>query len=275
MVIRDAFVPDHPATRSADILQSQGGINILPGHRAIHLARKDDLPSVHACPRAHIHQKISRLDYVLVMFDHNHGVPYVTQALEHAYQPFRIPRMKSYARLVEYVHRTHEGTSERCHEVHPLALPSRKCVAGTAESKVRQADIVYAPESGDYLLHRLPRHMPFVITQLKITEESQKFTDGHRKQLMYVLPANFYIQGILAQTASPALLAAGLPGKPAQHILVLDLVLVGLDPPEEFIQTDQTRSLIPRVTAFPYQVPHFLRKLTVRGEYGNMVTFRH
>ena len=117
--------------------------------------------------------------------------------------------------------------------------------------------------------------MPLVITQLKFTEESQKFTDGHRKQLMYVLPANFHIQGILAQTASPAFLAAGLPGKPAQHILVLDLVLVGLDPPEEFIQTDQTRSLIPRVTAFPYQVPHFLRKLTVRGEYGNMVTFRH
>lgn len=56
---------------------------------------------------------------------------------------------------------------------------------------------------------------------------------------MYVLPADLDIEGILPETAALALPAYRPAGKPAQKIFVLDFILVGLYPLEEFIDSDE------------------------------------
>ena len=55
---------------------------------------------------------------------------------------------------------------------------------------------------------------------------------------MDVLPSHLHIKGFLTQTASPTLLTDRLAGLAAEHVFVLDLIAVCLDPLDELIESD-------------------------------------
>ena len=73
-----------------------------------------------------------------------------------------------------------------------------------------------------------------------------------------------------AKTAPSALVADGFPAVAAQHILVLNFVLILFHPLEELVQTDNRVLLVRSRASVPYFVPLLLREVVVRLENRNV-----
>ena len=68
---------------------------------------------------------------------------------------------------------------------------------------------------------------------------------------MDILASDLDIEGILPQAAALAFPADSPSGKSAQEIFVLNLVFIGLNPPEEFIEPDEGFLLGVSLASFP------------------------
>ena len=92
---------------------------------------------------------------------------------------------------------------------------------------------------------------------------------------MDVLAAYADVQGLLPETAAAAGVAGSAAGIPAEHVFVLDLVAVRIDPLEEFIDADDG-AFVRRALAAggPEGVFLLFRQLAVRDEHGDVVLLR-
>ena len=80
---------------------------------------------------------------------------------------------------------------------------------------------------------------------------------------MYVLTSHLDIQSLLAESAAATLVTNGLAGISVQHILVLNLIPVGLNPTEELIKAYDGLFLRISRTTFPNQFLDFLAQVTI------------
>ena len=97
----------------------------------------------------------------------------------------------------------------------------------------------------------------------------------HTQELVDILSAHLYVQGIFPEPAALAFMTDRPPGKTAQQIFVLDFIPVRLHPLEKFIDTDDRillgRSLVP----VPYQCLFFLGEVAVRFENSQTIFACH
>ena len=113
-----------------------------------------------------------------------------------------------------------------------------------------------------------------IFSKSDITEERQEFTRIHAQELINILSSDFDIECIFPETAAMALMTHCPPGITAQEIFVLDFIPVGLDPLEEFIDTDEGFLLSFRLLALPDEILDLLGKIAIRFENRNAILVR-
>ena len=235
------------------------------------VATEDNLTSGAARQRSHVDQQVGGLDYLLVMLDHHHGVADVSQSLQDIYQSGCVTGVQAYARLVEDVHRADQGTAQGLHQIYSLAFSAGKGVAGAVHRQVGKSHIPDAAEAQHDLIDCLLRNRSFIFSQAQILEEADEAVDIHGQQFSDALPADLHVQGFLAEPGPVTGVAGCAAGEPREHVFVLDLVPVGLDPAEEFIDADKGVRVSFHAVSVPDEVPHFLREPGIGFEDRNPI----
>ena len=164
---------------AGQILQRQGLRMCRRVRTVCETALEHHLAALATGKGAHIYQQVGGAHYLLVVLYHYDGISYVAQTPQYGDQPFGIARMQSDARLVEYVHRTHEARAERRHEADPLALSSRKRVACTVERKIRKPHILHAAQPRDDFRQGLVHDAPLGGSQGEAREVVQCLVHIH------------------------------------------------------------------------------------------------
>jgi hypothetical protein len=98
----------------------------------------------------------------------------------------------------------------------------------------------------------------FIFSQLEIIEEIQQLIHIHCQKFMNILSSDLHIQCIFAKPAAFAYVASSPPGESAKHIFILDLVPVGFDPFEKFIQSYNAIFFCISLSTFPKNMFYFL-----------------
>jgi hypothetical protein len=101
---------------------------------------------------AHIDDIIGGADRILVMFDDDHGVAEIAQALERDEQPIIVALVQADRGLVEDVEHAREARADLRGEADALALAARERARGAIEVEIIEADIVEEAEPLDDLL---------------------------------------------------------------------------------------------------------------------------
>ena len=110
-----------------------------------------------------------------------------------------------------------------------------------------------------------------MIIQLKMFKEIKKLIHVHAEKFMYIFATDLHIQGVLSQTTSSALAADGLTGITAEHIFVLDLISVCLNPSEKLVQANYGLLFSLGGITLPDKILDVLTKVAVRLEYRNII----
>ena len=114
--------PHITASDTIEILQRQGSFHCPAVCTVLRPAAEDDLPSVHTSLRTYVDQHVRSPHYLLIVLNDNHGIPDVPKSFQHCYKPLRITRMKPYARFIQNIQRTDEGTAQSRDQIDSLAL---------------------------------------------------------------------------------------------------------------------------------------------------------
>ena len=262
----------HPRLFTQQVLQRQA-FPRLPdiGERA----QEDDFAAMDAGLRPHVDEHVRGADDFLVMLDDDDRIADVPQALEHADQPVGIPRMQADGGLVEDVHGADERAAEGGDEVDALAFAAGKGVAGAAEREVRQTDVLDVAQAGGYLLDGFVGDAVLVRGQFEAADEGEELVDIHLHPLVDGLAADLDIEGLGAKARSAAAVADRPAAVAAEHVFILDLVAVALDPVEEFVDADQGAVVALDAVRVPDEVALVLRDLAPGLENGDAVFRRH
>ena len=110
--------------------------------------------------------------------------------------------------------------------------------------------------------------------QLDIAKEVQQSRHIHAQQFMDILSSYLHIQSLLAQAAATAFAADSPAGVAVEHILILYLVSVRLDPLEELVKADHGLFLCLGLAAFPDQVLDLLAQIAVWLENRYVIFYR-
>src|SRR3954453_12443221 len=94
-------------SRPHNLSQSHGSVAPLVAHQLFRSTDCNNLPTRFATLGTHINQIIGTLDHVQIVFDDQHGITKVDQALQHGKQMAHVLEMQSRRRLVEKI----EGAS--------------------------------------------------------------------------------------------------------------------------------------------------------------------
>ena len=219
--------------------------------------------SVDSCFRSYIYQEVGSPHDLFVMFYDNDRVSYVPETPQHRYKSLSITRMQTDTRLIKNVKRAYKRTSQSRHKIDSLALSSRQCIRCSVQSQIAKTHILNIFQTRHDLFDRLVHDLPVIICQLYGFKEFKQLRHVHAQEFMYGLSSHLHIKSLLAQTASSAFAADRLAGITAQHVLILYLVSVSLNPPEEFVQTDDRVFFRFRSISLPYEVLDLLAEIAV------------
>ena len=172
--------------------------------------------------------------------------------------------MQSDARLIKNIERPHQRAAQGSNQIYTLAFSSREGVGGTVEGKIAQPHIIYIFKSGNNLFDRLVGNCMFVFRQVNVLQEIEKFPYIHAEHLMYCPATDFNVKSLLPQTASATGIADCLSRVTTEHVFILHLVPVRLNPAEKLIKADDRILFRLSRTAFPKFVPHLLAEIAVR-----------
>ncbi len=113
-------------------------------------------------------------------------------------------------------------------------------------------------QAGTDLAQRTFGHRAVVVIEFEPVEKDRQLADRHRHQFVDVLPADLDVERFGPQARSSAGMAGGLARIAAEHVFVLDLVALALDPFEERRDAGEV------FVAFPEHFLLFGRKLDIR-----------
>ena len=93
--------------------------------------------------RAKFNYLVSRANDASFMFDYDHAIPRIAQALNDFDQPRRVARVQSYGRLIEHKERINQTRTETRRQVHAFGFatgqrPSHAIQRQIAESRAVQ-----------------------------------------------------------------------------------------------------------------------------------------
>ena len=269
------FLPDITGSPSGQVLERQRAVHHLFWNLFIGPALEDYPASVNSGVRPHVNQHVRRADDLLVVLHNDKGVADVAQFAQDTYKPLCVTRMKSDTWFVQNVHGSDQRASQSRHQIDSLAFSSGKGVAGAAQSQIRQTYILDVPQTGDNLLDSLAHDRVLVVCQFQVREEVKQIIHVHVKQFRDCLPADLHIQCLRSQSRAVAGVTCGPAGEPAEHVLVLDLVPVGLNPLEELVDSDEGTVIPLNTVCVPDDVLDLLRQIAVRLKNRNPITRRH
>ena len=198
----------------------------------------------------HIDKIVGGTHYLLVVLHDHHGVAELLQLSQHADQLHRVTRVKSYARFVENVERSHKTASERCSKIDALALTARQCRRKAVESQVTQPHITQETDAIVYLHEQSRRNELVVIVKLKSSKPLLQVGDRHLHQLRNRGTAHLYIFTLLAKPRPVTLGTTGLASVTCQHNTILYLVLVLLDHLEKSVDALEPSVAVPQHIQF-------------------------
>ena len=99
---------------------------------------------------------VGRAHRPLVVLDHDHRVPEVTQPLERGDQLLVVPLVQPDRRLVEDVQDSHERGADLRRQADPLSLSAGEGGGATIHRQIPDADVLQEPQP----LLDLPEHEP-------------------------------------------------------------------------------------------------------------------
>ncbi len=127
-----------------------------------HLFRRpygDDLATLGAAFRPQVHQPVSGLDHVQVVFDHHHGVAVVTKAVQHVEQLLDIGEVQACGRLVEDIQGlAGVALGQLAGQLDPLGFTAGQRGCRLPQLDIRQADIHQRLELARQGRHRVEEH---------------------------------------------------------------------------------------------------------------------
>ena len=119
--------------------------------------RRHQFASAHARAGAEVEEVIRLAHGVLVVLDHDHGIPDVTQMPERVEQTIVVALVQADARFVEDVEHAHETRANLGGEPDTLRLAAAERAALAIQSEVAQADVVQEAKARTNLFQRLRR----------------------------------------------------------------------------------------------------------------------
>ena len=269
------FLPDIAGTPPRQVLERQRTVHHLLRNLIIGPALENYPATVHSGVRSHVNQHIGRADDLLIVLHHDKRVADVPELAQDSDKPVRVTWMQADAWFVKNVHRADQRASQSCHQIDPLTFATGKGVACPAQGQIRQTDILYVPQTRDDLFNGLANDRVLVVCQLQVREEVKKLIHVHVKQFRDRLPSDFHVQCLRTESRAVTSMTGGPSRESAQHVLVLDLVPVGLNPLEELVDSDEGTVIPLNTVCVPDDVLDLLRQIAVRLKNRNPVTRRH
>ncbi len=111
------------------------------GHHLLRRAGGDDLPTMLARTRSHVHHEIGRADGVLVMLHHDDGIAQVAQVFQRGDQALVIALMKADGRFVQDIEHAHQSGTDLGGKADALRFAARERGRGALQGKVVQTHI--------------------------------------------------------------------------------------------------------------------------------------
>ena len=172
---------------------------------------RDDLSAALAPFRAKVDQPVGRLDDVEVVFDHDDGVAFVAQPVEHIEQLCDIMEVQTRGGLIEDVERSAGGAlCELARELYPLCFAAGESCRVLSEAHVRKANVSESLQpAGDR------RH---------VLEETQRVLDRHLEDLMDALAAVADLECLAVITLAPAHIAGHVDVRQEVHLYLDDAI---------------------------------------------------
>ena len=209
------------------------------------------------------------------MLDHDEGVADVPKFAQNSDKPLCVTWMEPDARLVKDVHRTYKRTAQRRHQIDPLALTAREGIAGAAKRQVGQPDVLDVPKTRHDLIDGLVDNRVLIVGQPQVREEAQKLVHVHVEKLSDVPAAYLHVKRLRPESRTVTCVTRSPAREAAEHVLVLNLVAVGLNPLEELVDADDRIVVTLNTMSVPDDVLYLLREIAVWLEDRDAVTRGH
>ena len=188
--------------------QIVGRDGALRGHDLRRRPRRDDVASVLAGARAHVHHEVGRPDGVLVVLHDHHGVAQVSQALQRGDEPLVVALVKPDGGLVQNVEHAHEPGADLGGEPDALGLAAGERGRGPLQREVVQAHVHEEAQPLADLLHDGQGDDRRLAREVQPLEERQRLGRRHLRDVVDGLVVHRDREDLRLQ----ALAAAGLAG---------------------------------------------------------------
>ena len=177
----------------------------------------DDLSAVGAGAGTYVHDIVSGTHGILVVFDHDHGVPQVAQIFEGVQKFVIVPLVQADAGFVQDIAHADQAGTDLGSQADPLGLSAGEGRGRAGQSQIVQADIIEEADAGADLLENLLSDHFLCLCELQILHEGLQFFYRHACQIINIDISHGDRQRLLFQ----ALSAAGLAGRDLHEGLVL------------------------------------------------------
>ncbi len=191
----------------------------------LHLLRRalgDDVPAVLPRSRPHVDEPVRGAHHLLVVLDHEHGVPQVAQPLERADQLRVVALVQADRGLVEDVENADELRADLRRQAQPLRLAARERRGSPVELEVADTDVVEEGQPLADLLDDPGADQLLGLGQLEPVQELDRACDRELRQLVDVLAADRDCEHLRLQARAPA---GGT--RTEAHVLLDPLALLG------------------------------------------------
>jgi hypothetical protein len=165
--------------------------------------------------RPEVDHPVGRAHHLLVVLDHEHGVPDVPEPLERVDEPAVVALVEPDRRLVEDVEHADELRSDLRREPEPLRLPARERLRRPVELQVADADVLEEGQPLAHLLEDAPADQLLRLRELELVDEAQRPRDRHLREAVDRQVADRHGQHLGLQPRTVALRA-----RPEAHVLL-------------------------------------------------------
>ncbi len=181
------------------------------GHDVGWLALGDDLAAMNAGGRAHVDHMVGGENRLLVMFDHQHRIAQVAQALEADQQPVIVALVQADGGFVQHIEHAGQARADLRGQPDTLALAAGQGAGIARQVQIVQAHIHEEAQAVVDLLQDPPGDFHLLVRQgfFQTFEPIAGLADGQQRDLGHVFAGDLHRQGFGFQ----AIAVAGFAGR--------------------------------------------------------------
>ena len=145
--------------------------------------RRHQFPAAHAGAGAEVDEVIRLAHRILVVLDHDHGIPDVTQMAERIEQAIIVALVQADAGFIKNVEDADEARADLRGEPDALRFTAAERAALAVQREIAQPDIVEKTQARTNLLQRFRRDLRLHLRQSKTGEKDIRLVHGQRAEI--------------------------------------------------------------------------------------------